>query len=526
MLFLAEILLKFAKIKGKKVNNLVEKTYKDLPYTSRAFKASSPMRLAAIGTLLGLESKDISKARVLEIGCSFGGNILYFALNFPASQIVGIDISPEQIEGAQNLAKTLGANNAHFICADICELAKDEIALNELGKFDYIIAHGVYSWVDDRAKDALFKLISSCLAPSGLAYISYNVYPGWKEREILRDLMLFSTSHLSKIDEKISRSKSVVKSFLNHGKKDILENSNSAFSKEILNHAKDICEVYDDFYLAHEHFELSNDPKYLSDFVAHARNFGLFYLIDSALSASLIAGGNDTISALNLNERIKAEQYADFLNMRAFRASILGFASTAQRCQNALLGHFDSTLLNLLYFRASFKISGDFISSPNDEITLHKNILPLAIVFNEAFPNFLSFKELCVRLGLKGDVLAANLITLITIGAIEISAFKLPCLAYEGKKTRLKTSAKKLLSYFANTQNPVISLCGAIGEMIAINTAFEARLALLFDRRDESEILADFKDILKDKNLNDEILEQYFKQISNTLSSADFFEYI
>ncbi len=224
-----------AKNSAQSIKNLaqnVKQTYKDLPYTSRAFKASSPMHLAAIGTLLGLKTCDIKKARVLEIGCSFGGNILYFALNFPASQIVGIDISPEQINGAKNLAKTLGANNAHFICADICELVKDEIALNELGKFDYIIAHGVYSWVADGVKDALLKLTQKCLAPSGLAYISYNVYPGWKEREILRDLMLFSTSHLSKIDEKISRSKSVVKSFLNHGKNDILENSNITVSFE------------------------------------------------------------------------------------------------------------------------------------------------------------------------------------------------------------------------------------------------------------------------------------------------------
>ena len=504
--------------KAKNQAQKVRQTYKDLPYTSRAFKASSPMRLAAIGTLLGLAC-DIKKARVLEIGCSFGGNILYFALNFLDSQIIGIDISPQQIEGAQNLAKMLGANNAHFICADICELVNDKIALNELGKFDYIIAHGVYSWVDDRAKDALLKLISKCLLPTGLAYISYNVYPGWKSREILRDLMLFSTSHLSKIDEKISRSKSVVKSFLNYGKKDILENSNTAFSKEILNHAKDICEVYDDFYLAHEHFELSNDPKYLSDFVAHARKFGLYYLVDSALSASFLGGANDTISTNSYSERIKAEQYADFINMRAFRASILGSENVLKMCQNALLGRFDATLLNKLYFRAFYKIQNDSISTLNDEITLHKSILPLAIIFNESYPKFLSFKEILSKLGLKGEILAPSLFTLITIGALEISSVSPDFLAYAPQKTRLKESAKKLLNYFCKEKS-VISAAGTMGELLDLDDENIAKIALLFDEKEPKEIL----NFIKQKGLDDETSELLLNEIAKNLQAADFFE--
>ena len=89
-------------------------TYESTPYTSRAFKASSPLRLEAISALFGFKGKALGSCRVLELGCSFGANIIYAALNAPSAEFVGIDISPVHIQKAQKIAKDIGAKNLEF----------------------------------------------------------------------------------------------------------------------------------------------------------------------------------------------------------------------------------------------------------------------------------------------------------------------------------------------------------------------------------------------------------------------------
>ena len=157
-------------------NSKIEKSYDELTYKSAAFAQSSPYKLEACATLLGINPPPCKNAKVLEIGCSFGGNLIPFAVNNENARVVGIDLSGEQIRRGKEIVKEIGLSNLELIHGDICEFKSDE-------KFDYIIAHGVFSWVPDFVKDAILRVVKENLSQNGVAFISYNVYPGWKVKE-------------------------------------------------------------------------------------------------------------------------------------------------------------------------------------------------------------------------------------------------------------------------------------------------------------------------------------------------------
>jgi cyclopropane fatty-acyl-phospholipid synthase-like methyltransferase len=104
---------------------------------------------------------------------------------FPEATIVGLDASARQIEQGHEAIRVLGYKNIELRHANILDI--DE----SLGTFDYIIAHGVYSWVPDDVQRKLLDICSKNLAEQGVAYVSYNTFPGWRLRGMIRDLMSY-----------------------------------------------------------------------------------------------------------------------------------------------------------------------------------------------------------------------------------------------------------------------------------------------------------------------------------------------
>ncbi|RUT51980.1 hypothetical protein BWK51_01650 [Campylobacter fetus] len=133
----------------------VKQTYDDFPYKSKPFANSSIYKLESIATLLGLSPAPAHNARVLEIGCSFGGNLIMSAISNPKSEFIGIDISETQINLGKKLIKDMKIKNLKLMQLDISH------ATQELGKFDYVISHGVYSWVPDDVKNAILGGVGS-----------------------------------------------------------------------------------------------------------------------------------------------------------------------------------------------------------------------------------------------------------------------------------------------------------------------------------------------------------------------------
>ena len=179
--------------------------YDATPYSADSIPQSAPGRLAAIAQLFGLQAPAVAAARVLEIGCGAAGNLVPFAAIHPDAQVVGIDLSEVAIEQGRRLLHAAGIENVELVVGDIA--AVDVAAL---GQFDYIIAHGVYSWVPENVQDAMLSLTSRSLTPDGVAYISYNVYPGWKSKEIVRDAMLFATRDNRSPDQQVIDARGMV----------------------------------------------------------------------------------------------------------------------------------------------------------------------------------------------------------------------------------------------------------------------------------------------------------------------------
>lgn len=296
-------------------SNSLAQSYDEVPYPSYTFANCQPERLHALATMRGLDPVPPENATVLEIGCSFGGNLLPFAMRHPNSRCVGVDLSAHQISIAKQLFEQVGVSNTQLIAGDISQLQFD-------AKFDYIICHGVFSWVPDAVRDAIVRVVADYLSPNGLAYISYNTYPGWKIKEITRDFMLFCSDADAPKMQRVAQATNAIdfaSEIFKRGDNSTLHTIRESF-QDIKDHS--------DAYLAHEYLEYFNQPMYFKDFIERIAAHGLGYVIDS--SAPIIQGSAevnaDEMTQINqvCNENILAiEQFSDFLSNRTFRSSII-----------------------------------------------------------------------------------------------------------------------------------------------------------------------------------------------------------
>jgi len=163
-------------------------SYDELPYDSLPLPETQPDFLAAVAKLHGFDAPDPGRARILELGCASGGNLIPLAWRWPASECVGVELSRVQAEAGAAFIRDLGLPNVRIVHGDLAALPGD------LGEFDYIIAHGVFSWVPPEVRQALLDLCRRHLSPQGIAYVSFNVAAGWQRLQPLRDMLLERTA--------------------------------------------------------------------------------------------------------------------------------------------------------------------------------------------------------------------------------------------------------------------------------------------------------------------------------------------
>jgi cyclopropane fatty-acyl-phospholipid synthase-like methyltransferase len=151
-------------------------SYDEVPYSSYPYARTQPDRLCTLGRLFGLVPAEPSQCRVLELGCASGGNLVPMAERAPESRFVGVDLSARQIADGQRMIDALGLSNVELRHGDIAAVDAS------WGEFDYVICHGVYSWVPPHVQERILAICSEQLAPRGIGYVSYNTYPGWHVR--------------------------------------------------------------------------------------------------------------------------------------------------------------------------------------------------------------------------------------------------------------------------------------------------------------------------------------------------------
>jgi SAM-dependent methyltransferase len=289
--------------------------YDDAPYESYSHPHSAPGHLAAVAWLFGLDSAELSHSRVLEIGCAAAGNLIPFAATYPEARVVGIDLSRVHIDQGRERVRRLGLANVELIDGDV-----GRMDLSGLGAFDYVVCHGVYSWVPREVQEQILAACRQLLAPQGVAYLSYNVYPGWKAKEIVREAMLLRVPPNASPSERVRHARDAV---------DFLQSvvqPDGVLARALADYQALAAET-GDYYLLHEELEAYNIPCYFRDFVQRAREHGLDYLAD-AQPEYMFAQNYGSVVVEGLvprygHEHVILEQHLDFVINRAFRETLL-----------------------------------------------------------------------------------------------------------------------------------------------------------------------------------------------------------
>ncbi|PVZ68844.1 methyltransferase regulatory domain-containing protein [Pelagibaculum spongiae] len=312
-----------------------DNSYDRMPYESFPYKQSSMEHLATMGQLFGMNPPALDTARVLELGSAEGGNIIPFAEQYPKAKFVGVDLSEIQIASGKKHIENLKLDNIELHHMSITDIDK------EFGEFDYIICHGVLSWVPDFVADKILEVCNENLSENGIAYISYNTLPGWNMIRTIRDMMLYHVKNIKTPEDKLVQARAMI-NFV----KDSLKDSNTPHSVVLAQEA-DLLARHSDHYLVHEHLEDNNKQYYFNEFMEIASNNKLQYLADSSLSTMYVGNMSEAVAQKldGVNDLVRSEQYMDFINNRRFRSSLLCHSSVqlSRHLTNDLIKKFAMT---------------------------------------------------------------------------------------------------------------------------------------------------------------------------------------
>jgi len=292
-----------------------KESYNEMPYTCKAFHFLYPGYLKSISTIFGLESPDIKNARILELGCGSGEGFFGFLGNYPSLEYIGVDISEAHIEHGKKVAKECALDNVELYAMSI-----EDIDKKKFGTFDYIICHGVFSWVPKNIQDKILEIMGKMLTPKGLAFVSYNSLPGWNMVNPIRDMLQYHTDLFTNKNDKVQQARTFIQ-FLSETSKE----AGSPYSGFIENESNTIA-ANDDSFLYHEYLVEGNTEFYFTDFVQQANKKGLQYLSESSLgmmdiSNNLTGKAYKTLS--KVQDQIIREQLQDYALNRRFRSNIL-----------------------------------------------------------------------------------------------------------------------------------------------------------------------------------------------------------
>lgn len=293
-------------------------SYDEMPYPADAMPQTHPEALAVAALLRGMTPAQVENCRVLELGCANGGNLLPMAELLPRSRFVGVDLSSRQIAEGQSMIAALALSNIELFAADLTTLD------DSLGTFDYIICHGLYSWVPRPVQKSILALCARHLSAQGIAYISYNTLPGFHKQQIFRGMMRYDTASIKDPDAAARRGLALLE-FLSKNTGD-----EKGVYAQLLREEVERLRELPLSYLFHEHLETDNHPFYFSEFVADAATHGLRFLAEADKSGvELLPKAAQTKLAALRNDEIRREQYIDFLRNSTLRSTLLCRADIA-----------------------------------------------------------------------------------------------------------------------------------------------------------------------------------------------------
>ncbi len=370
--------------------------YDEIPYSKYPYPHTHPDRLATVATLMGLSPAPPARARVLELGGGAGGNVIPLAYAAPELHAVCVDLSARAIADGRRTAEALGLANVELIEADLRDLRG-----GELGPFDYVVAHGVYSWVPGDVRDALLEVIRAHLAPDGVAFVSYNALPGGYLRRMLRDMGLW---HARAERTPLGRAGTAQELFRFLAEHRVADDLYGRLLERELRRvvARPLPSLV--------HDDLADDMQafWFADVAAHAARHDLGFLGEAELAEleadRLAPGVEEAVRELSGGAGIAFEQYSDFLLGRKFRQTLLC------RAERRVDSELDPARMRALRF----------LSSAVPEAAPLSGLLPRAVAALEAvWPRTLGFEELDAQLDAGSGALAAALLDGFRAGVVE-----------------------------------------------------------------------------------------------------------
>ncbi len=296
--------------------------YDQLPYQNCIVPQIHPDHLATMGILNGMTPPPSQACRVLELGCADGANLIAIAQTLPESQFLGIDFAEAPISQGRSVIAATQLKNISLSQEDILQVDFGDV------RFDYIIAHGMYSWVTPAIRKRIFEIFKKHLSLHGLCFLSYNTLPGWTMQGAFRKMMLHHIRFSSDPSSRVTKAREFL---------DFLASSWSESGDPqhpFLREFNDTVRSMPDFYLAHDALEETNDPVYFHEIATQAAQHDLQFVSEAASLGHLEdLPQNMAIRLVEMagNDMIQIEQYLDFLNNRKFRSSLFCHSEVALR---------------------------------------------------------------------------------------------------------------------------------------------------------------------------------------------------
>ncbi len=379
--------------------------------------------MAAMAILHGLSPTPVEHCRVLEVGCSEGGNIIPMAYAIPGSEFVGFDSAELPVKRAQDRIRDLGLRNVSIFKRDILE------PFDDLGRFDYIIAHGFYAWVPEAVRSRLLELTKELLTPDGIAFVSYNAKPGGYLRTMIRDMLMFSVEGIDDAEQCVSEGLDFLR-FV------VAAQPENDIYRVLLDNLLKRMEARRPGVTCHDEMGEAFYPVHFIEFARHAAQYGLAYLDEAVLPPPQDAGYKEDVrSVLGKaagGDFLKEEQLLDFVRMRAFRETLLVHAD------RKIDREFSPAAFRRLLFASqttaapgekpdsrAFVLPGGARVEAN-----HPAVIALLEETGKAWPSAVGFADLEPTLMEKGFVLetggAALLIRLVVAKMIELRTWCAP----------------------------------------------------------------------------------------------------
>jgi SAM-dependent methyltransferase len=306
----------------------------DTTYADTFFRELSPAWLNYVAALNGNAPRPIDAFNYLELGCGFGTSAVINAAAYPQASVHACDLNAAHIESGRDYARRLGVDNIQFHARTFDDLLGDD-----LPPFDFIVLHGVYSWVDAAGRDAIRRLIARVLLPGGLVYVSYNALPGWSHELPLRKLLIeLAATRDGTAADRSQGAAAILNRLSNAGLRYFTANPG----------AKSAVEAYmrgEGRYLAHEFMNEAWEPFYAIDVADEFAAIGLEWVGSATLATNHLplvvdARAAEAIAPL---PAVRQQQLAiDFAINQRFRRDVFtrpdGTPPDARRLDEAVVG--------------------------------------------------------------------------------------------------------------------------------------------------------------------------------------------